>query len=399
MDLIARPRSNGVKPTVAARQGRRPSQRAHLESIGAGRVRADRYELRQATVLDLIQFAYAVDGDTVFGGPSWLNWDRFDLVATIPSSTTTEAIRQMLQAVLAARFKLVVHQNNRPMPVMVLSAGKGKPKLKAPGESSGSGCQSQQPPRPAPDTVPYITATCRDVTMESFATSLRRLSPEYITIPAVDTTGLRGTWDFDLRWTPKGPLASGRGGISLPDAIDRQLGLKLQEQKRPMPVLVIDSVTKLPGATWLRLCRSSSKSPPSSPVSPTLRRHPRTFACHGPGGRITWRSIPLRELITQAFDLDPDPHAAIPGAPKWLQEARFDLIAKAPGNSAQLFAEDLRPMLRALLIERFQMRTHYEDRPVDTYTRSRPSRNSRRPTRRIVRDAVDCRRSLRVSRA
>jgi uncharacterized protein (TIGR03435 family) len=87
-----------------------------------------------------------------------------------------------------------------------------------------------------------------------------------------------------------------------------------------------------------------------------------------PGGRITWRSIPLRELITQAFDLDPDPHAAIPGAPKWLQEARFDLIAKAPGNSAQLFAEDLRPMLRALLIERFQMRTHYEERPVDTYT-------------------------------
>jgi uncharacterized protein (TIGR03435 family) len=47
--------------------------------VQGGRVRADRYELRQATVLDLIQFAYAVDRDTVFGGPSWLNWDRFDL--------------------------------------------------------------------------------------------------------------------------------------------------------------------------------------------------------------------------------------------------------------------------------------------------------------------------------
>jgi len=279
-----------------------PSAHIWNPLVQGGRVRADRYELRQATVLDLIQFAYAVDRDSVFGGPSWLNWDRFDVVATIPSSTTTEAIRQMVQAVLAARFKLVVHQDNRPMPVMVLSSGKGKPKLKEPGESNWSGCQSQPQPRPAPDTVPYITATCRDVTMESFAASLRGLSPEYITIPAVDTTGLRWTWDFDLRWTPKGPLASGRGGISLPDAIDRQLGLQLQEQKRPMPVLVIDSVAKIPGATAAAASASLefevAAIKPSLPDTPATPPHLRLLQ---PGGRIAWRSIPLRELITQAI--------------------------------------------------------------------------------------------------
>jgi len=84
------------------------------------------------------------------------------------------------------------------------------------------------------------------------------------------------------------------------------------------------------------------------------------------------RGVPLRALIVQAWDLDPDPHAELIGAPKWLDSARFDLIAKAPAattiNGTQIWNDDLQTMLRALLVDRFKMAVHYEDRPVDVYT-------------------------------
>jgi uncharacterized protein (TIGR03435 family) len=73
-----------------------------------------------------------------------------------------------------------------------------------------------------------------------------------------------------------------------------------------------------------------------------------------------------------AWDLDPDPHAVIVGAPGWLESEHFDLLAKAPASSmagpTQIFADDLQKMLRALLVERFGMAAHYEDRPADLYS-------------------------------
>ena len=215
-------------------------------NMQGGILRAGRYELRQATMLDLIRTAYGVDVDTVFGGPDWLDWDRFDVVAKAPPSTSSETVRLMIQELLADRFNLVVHKDTKPIPGFVLTAGKGKPKLKEAEDSGNTGCQTQPPPRPNPDETPYIEAACRNVTMETFAATLRGVSPEYITNPVMDSTGLKGTWDFDLKWTPKGPLAAGRGGISLFDAIDRELGLRLQPQKLPMPVIVVDSVNRKP---------------------------------------------------------------------------------------------------------------------------------------------------------
>ena len=352
---------------------------AHIwnPNMQGGLLRDGRYELRQATLLDLIKTAYGVDADTVFG-PGWLDWDRFDVVAKVPPSTSPESARLMLQRLLTDRFQLVVHGDTRPMPGFILTAGKSKPKLKEAEDSGNTGCQAQPPPRPGPDAIPYITATCRNLTMEAFAAILRGLSAEYIADPVVDSTGLKGTWDFDLRWTPKGPLAAGRGGISLWDAVDKQLGLRLRPQKIPMPVIVVDSVnrkptgnppgvtTKVPMPSPVEFEVASIKpSPPDTQPSPP---HTRQLQ---PGGRLYWMGVPLRDLIVRAWDLDPDPHAAILGAPKWLDSARFDLVAKAPAsalaNGSQVFNEDLQGMLRALLAERFKMVTHHEDRPVDVY--------------------------------
>jgi uncharacterized protein (TIGR03435 family) len=92
----------------------------------------DRYELRSATMVDLVAKAYGVDPDKVLGGPSWLEYDRFDVIAKTPPNTSAESAKLMLQALLAERFKLVAHKDTQPMMAYALTAGKGNPKLSRP---------------------------------------------------------------------------------------------------------------------------------------------------------------------------------------------------------------------------------------------------------------------------
>lgn len=341
-----------------------------------GLLREDRYELRQASMLDMIRTAYGLDADAILGGPSWLGWDRFDVVAKVPPSASPAAVKVMLQLLLADRFQLAVHKGTKLMPGFVLTVSKGKPKLREADGASNTGCLAQ-PPAPAPGVVPFIAASCRNITMEEFAATLRELADDYLGNPVVDSTGLKGTWDFDFRWTPRGPLqAAGADGLSIFDAVEK-LGLKLQPQKVPMPVIVVDGVKEQPTPNSPEITAKLSLSPgvefevaairPSLPDTP-----PPPPSQFQPGGRLTWRGVPLRALIIQAWDLDPDPHSELIGAPKWLDSARFDLIAKAPAattiNGTQIWNDDLQTMLRALLVDRFKMAVHYEDRPVDVYT-------------------------------
>lgn len=78
-----------------------------------GSLRGDRYIVRQATMLDLIAAAYGLDADLVQGGPSWLETDRFDVIAKAPPATSKDTINLMLQSLLADRFKLVTHMGPR----------------------------------------------------------------------------------------------------------------------------------------------------------------------------------------------------------------------------------------------------------------------------------------------
>ena len=89
-----------------------------------GVMRGGRYELRTASMLDLVGTAYGVDADKVIGGPPWLDTDRFDVIAKAPPNTSPEAMILMLRALLKDRFKLAVHDDRRPMPVYALTVGK-----------------------------------------------------------------------------------------------------------------------------------------------------------------------------------------------------------------------------------------------------------------------------------
>ena len=117
---------------------------------GGGSIRGGRYEIRTANMVDLIRTAYGVEADKVLGGPSWLEWDRFDVIAKAPPATSIETARLMLQGLLADRFKLVVHKDTKPLASYALTSGKGKPKLKESDGSGETGCKQTLPGQGAP---------------------------------------------------------------------------------------------------------------------------------------------------------------------------------------------------------------------------------------------------------
>src|SRR5258708_25830773 len=110
--------------------------------------RAGRYEIRMATMVDLISTAYGVDGEKVYGGPNWLEMDRFDVTAKLPAGSTPERQKAMLKALLADRFHLVARADSRPMPAYVMTAGK-RVLLKDAEPTEKKGCDGT--PRPQHD--------------------------------------------------------------------------------------------------------------------------------------------------------------------------------------------------------------------------------------------------------
>jgi uncharacterized protein (TIGR03435 family) len=345
-----------------------------------GALRGDRYIIRQATMLDLIAAAYGLDSDFVQGGPIWLETDRFDVIAKTPPTTSKEAIKLMLQSLLADRFKLVTHSGTAPMPAYVLSVGKGKPKLKEGDDSGKSNCEYQEPPKGLPPgTISNIVFVCHNTTMEAFANDLHDWAGGYLDKSVVDSTGLKGAWDFDIKWTGRGQLQrAGADGISIFDAVDKQLGLKLDLQTAPRPVLIVDSVNQRPTANSPDVEKILPAPPPPQFDVATIKPGQPDAELRGRinGGQVDVQGATLKFLITFAWDLNPNDSEVLAGAPKWLDSDRYDILAKvtpnaqgsAAPNSPQIDIEDLRQMLRALLIDRFKMETHTEDRPVSAYT-------------------------------
>jgi uncharacterized protein (TIGR03435 family) len=212
--------------------------------------------------------------------------------------------------------------------------------------------------------------------MEAFAQLLRGLGGPYITSPVTDRTGLKGYWDLDIHFTPRVALAlAGSDAITVFDAVEQQLGLKLDQQNVATPVVVVDSVNQTPAANPSGVAATIPSPPPmefdvaelklSGPeVQPRLRLMP--------GGRIEGEGITMRQLLQIAWDINLDEQIA--NAPKWFDETKITLIAKTStavsgsGTNMNADIDDLKAMVRALVTERFKLKSHYEDRPVTAYT-------------------------------
>ena len=141
-----------------------------------GVLRGVRYVWHQATLVDLISAAYGVDADVVQGGPSWLERDRFEIVAKADPKTSKETLKLMLKSLLADRFELKLHEGEKPMPTYFLTVGKaGKPKLKEASGEGNEGCDPQEQPSAAPGVIVPFGLKCHDMPMESLATDIARL--------------------------------------------------------------------------------------------------------------------------------------------------------------------------------------------------------------------------------
>jgi len=360
-----------------------PSGIAQLAQMSGGAApRNGRFEIRNATMLDLVRTAYSVEPEKVVGGPNWLASDRFDVIAKAPNGTTQENARLMLRALLAERFGLTVHNDSRPLPVFVLSAGSGKHKLKV-SDGAQSGCQGIPQGAPQPGVIPYQQVACKNLTTEQIATNLRQMAGGYLDKPVIDEAKLTGAWDFDIKWTARAQLtAAGADGISIFDAVEKQLGLKLESKQLAMPVIVVDNVNRKPTDNAPGVAEAL---PPEKPEFETAEIKP--MPPDGPqgvgirytqGGRIDATGT-LKNLIGIAFEIPPNLASDIlVGGPKFLDTDRYNIVAKTPssgiGAPTREGGREVAPpidvalkMLRTLLEERFKLVTHKENRPVTAY--------------------------------
>ena len=363
-----------------------PSARAMNPTMSGGILRGDRYEIRRATMLNLIRTAWNVDADNVLGGPPWLDSDRFDIVAKAPPGTPQDTLKKMLQALLSDRFGLVARIETKPVKAYALTVGKRGRQMKV---SDGTGTPGFQMQPGDAGTARYTALSSRHVTMIAFARVLRQLVPAYFSNPVVDQTGLDGFWDFDLKFTPLGLLNSaGADGISIYDAVDKQLGLKLELKTVAMPVIVVDRVNEKPTDNLPGVTKSLPPAPTEfevADIKPSAPGENRGQVKFQPGGRIEGRGVSLRDVIIFAWNIRSDD--MLVGGPSWLDSALFDVIAKAPGTGAEPASMDLdalQPMTRSLLSDRFKLKVHNETRPVQVYalTAAKPKMRKADPANR-----------------
>jgi len=154
--------------------------------VSGGLLRGDRFDLRKATLFDLIRIAYQVAPENIVLGPNWLEFDRFDIAARAPSDSSPETVRRMLQALLIERFQLAVHNEMRPIPAYALSLAKNKPKLVESKRGGDAECQWVQE---SAGSV-FVAYTCRNISMGTFAARLRAAAGDYLKEPVIDDTRL-----------------------------------------------------------------------------------------------------------------------------------------------------------------------------------------------------------------
>ncbi len=335
-----------------------------------------RYELRNASLVDLIRTAWDVDEDKVVGGPDWLDIDRFDVIALAPPDTTTETLHADLRNLLADRFHLMAHAGTQNISAWAMTAGKKPLLVKGDGPSGGS-CKIQ------PYSVRPVVYQCANVTMASFAKSIagaREASGYLFGYKVVDETGLQGAWNFTLKWSPRGfGYTSSPPGetTTIFDAFEKQLGLKLERTKLAVPVVTVEKVNENPTPNISGI----TEKPPAPPSFEVAEIKPDISSMNGtavgifPGGRVNIHGT-LKGLILEAWG-DLNPHRIV-GGPKSLDSTRFEVLAKAPTQEGAVAGwngpvwngvdlDSMRMMLRALLVERFHLKAHEENREVPGY--------------------------------
>jgi uncharacterized protein (TIGR03435 family) len=188
-------------------------------TFSTGKVSADDVSARS-----LILAAYRLPVTQLAGGPDWIDWDSFDIEAKAPGPAEDADLRQMLQKMLADRFKLVVHQETKVMHAEAIVVAKNGPQL--------------QPWKPG-QTLPYMAPKKGMVGSYRSHGTLAELAhllagDPWETYPVVDRTGLEGDFILQFQW---------REAESMRHAI-RDIGLRTRGVKTAVDILVVDRIER-----------------------------------------------------------------------------------------------------------------------------------------------------------
>jgi len=199
-------------------------------------------------------FAFALNDSLIFGAPAWAQTTRFDIDAKVSGSDvdacralTNDQRRLMVVQILTARFQFVYHSETRMLPEYALVVAKGGPKF----QPSQPGNDVAGRPKRSSMNVHDGLVTAQGVPLEP----LIHFLSDRVGRPIEDKTGLTGTYDFTLQLGDQGHdspapdlnSADASTGPSIFTALQEQLGLKLDAEKGPVQVLVIDHI-EMPAA-------------------------------------------------------------------------------------------------------------------------------------------------------
>jgi uncharacterized protein (TIGR03435 family) len=184
------------------------------------------------TLKGFVRIAYGITNEQIEGGPRWFDEDRYDIEARAEGPAQGPQLREMLQTLLADRFKLEFHLTTKTVSGYAMVPAKGGLKIK---EVDSSDSHSTHTTRGS--------MTVEAVDLKRFAATLSRV----FGAPVDDQTAKSGSFTFTLTWAPESNLPPGpttNDGVSIFTALQEQLGLKLEARKVPLEVFVIDRAEK-----------------------------------------------------------------------------------------------------------------------------------------------------------
>jgi uncharacterized protein (TIGR03435 family) len=218
------------------------------QAINVGRGGGNAFTTLNTPLFDLIKFAYGIHARQLAGGPSWIELDKFDILAKpdTPGVPNVTQLRSMVQKLLAERFGLEFHREKKELSAYVITVDKGGVKMAKVEGNRGN--------LPGFGGRGIGAVGVRNSTMAEFAEFLQARILER---PVVDQSGLTDRYDFTLEWKPEAARLAAMGGPNPPalpqniedrpdmlTAMRQQLGLKMESGKAQVEVLVIDKVIK-----------------------------------------------------------------------------------------------------------------------------------------------------------
>jgi len=223
-----------------------PDARGGGFNLSPGHLNAKNQSLR-----DLVEFGWDLKDYQVSGGPSWVESEHYEVIATFPAATSRADRARMMQAMLADRFGLVVRHVSKEVSGYALIAAKGGPKLHAPG-SEEPGMMLGRSRATGQRT---LTATSQAIV------NLASILSDIMGRPVEDRSGVDGKFDFSMAWTPDAvdggtgaaggkvlpPPENNEPGPSIFTALQETLGLKLESAKVKVPTVEIEKAEK-PGS-------------------------------------------------------------------------------------------------------------------------------------------------------